>query len=282
MTKMNLFATFLTSAQPAANFRKENEANRAVLQKLTINNREHTIISSESMRNALRDILAARGLPSNRSRVLDAAQLSVQFAEFFDADKYIDDFIFGYMLADQKKSAKREGPLRLNIAVSTTPYRQDTTFHQSPMLTGGVQTKTSSLLHKEVAYTAYQFPLALCLRDFAAKKEWYKELLTAIGDLSNVAGNHARHYYDMAPLSFIARLTPRLAPGYKTYGFGEDGSFSDLARINSGDLPGKEFIIAGELARKLPSEEKTRLVGEGVRFFDNPQAALEVLSSEGF
>lgn len=317
----NLFMSILTNTAPASNYRGESENNRSVLQKLTIGDEEHLVISSESMRNALREILSS-SLPTNRSRVHDDTQLAVRFKGPNDENTYADDFIFGFMRvegsseealseeeiaaaaaeaaateASGKKSkgkgkgpattkkvagekAKRVSPLRMNMAVSTSPYRQDQTFHQSPKVQaeGGFKEKGSVLYHKEAAVTAFQYPVALHFPDFEGKAAWGTALLDAIGELTGVAGGHARNFYEMAPRSIVARVTKSRVAGYETYGFNEEGGFNDLTRINAGDLSGKEFVVAGELARKMPVEEKERLVAEGVRFFDNPQQALKFLS----
>jgi CRISPR-associated protein Cst2 len=172
----------------------------------------------------------------------------------------------------------------MNMAVALSPYRFDATFHQSPLNAGKSPWKnstTSALLHREVSHTAYQYPFALNLNDCAPKAAWAKALLAAIGELSNVAGSHARSYFEMAPRSLVARLTPSLVCGFDTYGFDRDGGFADLARIRVGDLPGKEFVVAGALAREMKAEDKKRLEGEGVRFFDNPQGALRQLATDG-
>ncbi len=55
--KMNLFATVLTYPAPSANYRGESELNRTVIQKITDGRFDYPIISPESMRNALREIL---------------------------------------------------------------------------------------------------------------------------------------------------------------------------------------------------------------------------------
>jgi len=117
MSKKNLFATVLTYAAPSSNYRGESEENRTVLQKITTGGAEHAVISPESMRNALRDILAAKGLPCNRSRIHDADQLAVEFKDYPDPKTFADDFLFGYMVAqdvDKARKAKAEDPqLRL-------------------------------------------------------------------------------------------------------------------------------------------------------------------------
>jgi CRISPR-associated protein Cst2 len=291
----NLFATVLTYAAPSSNYRGESEENRTVLQKITKGDTEYTVISPESMRNALREILAGWGLPMNRTRLHYEDQLAVEFKAFPDAATYADDFLFGFMVADDKavkankgKPAKRDSVLRMNLALALTPYRFDATFHQSPLNAGASPWKnasTSALLHREVAHTAYQYPFALSGADCAGQKEgraWAQKLLRAIGQLANVAGGHARSYYEMAPRSIVARLTPSLVGGFDTYGFDEKGGFPELARIKPGDLPGKEMWLGGELARTLPEAEKAHLVTEGVHVYDNPQALLDAIGKAAF
>ncbi len=291
MTKLkNLFCTVLTHAAPSSNYRGESEENRTIIQKITKGDHEYAVISPESMRNALRDILAQRELPMNRTRLRDEDQLAVEFKDFPNAEVYADDFLFGYLVADnkemkkQKRPAKRDSVLRMNMAVALSPYRFDATFHQSPLNAGASPWKnstSSALLHREVSHTAYQYPFALNLNDCAMKAKWGKALLGAIAELSNVAGSHARSYFEMAPRSLVARLTTSLVCGCDTYGFNVDGGFPDLSRVRDVDLPGNEFVVAGALAREMPVKDKERLEGEGVRFFDSPQAALHQLALDG-
>lgn len=284
----NLFATVLTYPAPSSNYRGESEENRTVLQKIAKGSKEYTVISPESMRNALREILAKGGLPCNRTRLHDQDQLAVEFKEFPDAEKYADDFLFGFMVADndaikknKNRPAKRDSILRMNMAVALTPYRFDATFHQSPLNAGRSPWKnasTSALLHREIAHTAYQYPFALALSDCKAQPEWSKALLQAIGQLSDVAGGHARSYYEMAPKSIVARLTPNLVAGYDTYGFDEKGEWAELKRIHADDLPGHELWIAGDIVRHLESVQRARLEGEGVKLYDNPQKLLDEIA----
>jgi len=293
-TKLNLFATVLTYAAPSSNYRGESEENRTVLQKIVKAGAEHTVISPESMRNALREMLAAKGLPMNRRRLHDQDQLAVEFKAFPDAAKYADDFLFGYMVADNDaikknkgKPPKRDSVLRMNMAVALSPYRFDATFHQSPLNAGESPWKnasSSALIHREVVHTAYQYPFALALGDCDGKdaKGWTKALIEAIGELSNVAGGHARSYFEMAPRSLVARLTPRLVAGFDTYGFDEKGGFPELSRIAEGDLPGSEMWVAGEIVRELGDDEKKRLKAAGARLYGNPQQALLDLGKAGF
>lgn len=290
----NLFASVLTYAAPSSNYRGESEENRTVLQKITIGGHEHTVISPAAMRNALREILSVRGLPMNRRRLHDQVQLAVEFKDFPDASKYADDFLFGFMVADKKalkdhkgQPSKRDSVLRMNLAVALEAYRFNATFHQSPLNAGASTWKnagSSALLHSEVAHTAYQYPFALCLQDCAVGDGpgWTRALLGAIGELSGVAGGHARSYYEMSPRSVVLRFTSRLVAGFDTYGFRPDGSFPELSRIHPDDLPGEEFWIGGALARDMSGEQRARLESEGVKFYDNPQTLLDAVARRAF
>lgn len=290
MTLKNLFCTVLTYAAPSSNYRGESEENRTIIQKVTKGDHEYAVISPEAMRNALREILALRELPMNRRRLLDEDQLAVEFKDYPDAETYADDFLFGYLVADNKeikklkRPAKRDSVLRMNMAMALQPYRFDATFHQSPLNAGGSKWKnatTSALLHREVSHTAFQYPFALNLEDCKNKKSWAKALLAAIAELSNVAGGHARSYFEMAPRSIVARLTKSLVGGFDTYGFDRNGHFPELSRINTNDLPGAEFVVAGALARELAPDETERLASLGVQLFDNAEAGLAQLAKDG-
>ena len=221
---MNLFATILTYPAPSANYRGESEQNRTVIQKITDGRLEYPIISPEAMRNALREILAGYGLPCNRSRLHDEEQLAVRFAAYPNPEEYIDDFFFGYLVAvgstDRKKiieklkedrrdsfQFKRDSILRMNLAKGIEPYRHNSIFTQSPKNSDDSpwqNADTSALLHRETAQTAFQYPFALNLNECReakfrkrtgedeTKAIGLKYLLKAIGELSGVAGNHAR------------------------------------------------------------------------------------------
>jgi CRISPR-associated protein Cst2 len=249
------------------------------------------------MRNALREILAKRlgadswGKTINRRRLHEEGQLAVEFSDFPDAGKYADDFLFGYMVADEKemkekkRPAKRDSVVRMNLAVSVEPYKFDATFHQSPLTAGGSPWKNdtkSNLLHREVSWTAYQYPFALAGSDFTDEKEraWGRHLIAAIADLSDVAGGHARAYYEMAPHSIVVRLTPRLVAGFDTYAFRSNGSWGELSRLNASDLqPLSEFWIGGGVVRQMDKKDRDAIEGAGVHVRDNAQALLDEVSA---
>src|SRR4051812_22765429 len=98
----NLFATVLTYAAPSANYRGENELNRQVIQKVTDGRFEYAVISPEAIRNAIRETLANYGLPTNRQRLDDEEQLAVRFKDYPWPERYVDDFLFGYLVANRK------------------------------------------------------------------------------------------------------------------------------------------------------------------------------------
>ena len=286
---MNLFATVLTYPTPTANYRGESEQNRTVIQKITDGRFEYPIISPEAMRNALREILAGYGLPCNRSRLHDEEQLAVKFVEYPDPEKYVDDFFFGYLVVPKGKSRKeilnevgedrrntfqfkRDSILRMNLAKGTEPYRHNSILTQSPKNIDSPwkNADSSALLHRETVQTAFQYPFALNLNE--CKEATFRKgtgevigleyLLKAISELSSVAGNHARSYYEMAPASIVIRLSESLVAGYNTYGFTKDGDFPEVTDgIRKEDYPGDEFFIGGKIVKEM-SEEDFRTLEE--------------------
>jgi len=292
---LNLFATALTHAAPSANYRGESEENRAVLQKLRKGGQAYAVISPEAMRSALREALRVYGLPLNRRRVRGEEQLTVEFQDYPDPGRFADDFLFGFMVADREAMAahpgrpsKRDSLLRMNFARACSPCAFDATLHQAPRQGGASpwgQTGRAGLFCREVADTAFQYPFALALGDCLDAPEgpaWTRALLRGLGELSRVAGGHARSSFEMAPRSLVVRLTPSLAAGFDTYGFDEAGGFPELARLNAQDLPGQEFWLGGALVRDLPPRERERLAGQGARLFDSPPRLLEELGRTVF
>lgn len=180
---MNLFATVLTNVAPSANYRGESEQNRSVIQRVTLGRFEYAVISPEAMRNALREILCGYGLPCNRKRLPDERELAVQFENYPYPERYVDDFFFGYLVADRKQvpdhvltardgefQFKRDSILRMNLALALEPYRHDALFTQSPLTIKNnaapwQNATTSALLHRDTTVTAYQYPLAINLND---------------------------------------------------------------------------------------------------------------------
>jgi CRISPR-associated protein Cst2 len=299
---MNLFFSCLTQPAPSANYRGESEQNRAIIQKITIGEQEYPVISPEAIRNALREMLQNYGLPCNRHREHNEDQLAVSFEDYPNAEKFVDDFYFGYMVANRKeiKDApkdypyKRDSVLRNNLAVGLTPYRYETLFTQSPKTVergGGDKPKwknagSSQLLHREMTYTAYQFPVALNLKDCKVgekeasdkHKTWFATLLQAFSELNGVAGNHARSYFEMSPVAVIARTTNRLASGFPLYPYLDGEEVSVITDILSDDLPGSEFVLGGNIVKELTDEKRNALEAKGAKLFRTSERAFNHLS----
>lgn len=328
---VNLFATVLTYPAPSANYRGESELNRAVIQKVTDGRFEYPIVSPEAMRNALREILIGYGLNTNRTRLNDEEQLAVRFEDYPWPDKYADDFLFGYLVADRKQipdetrksrefTFKRDSVLRMNLAKGLAPYRHDALLTQSPLTMKNPSSpwqnaNASALLHRETVVTAFQYPFALNIDDFALgderppvdgvqapgggsyrtrgeqRADWLRHLLKAISELNGVAGNHARSYFEMAPASIVIRVTDSLVAGHDLYAFKPDRTAPDvfgLPEIVVGvlhgespaeaDYPGEELIIGGKIVREtVPLDEATqgRLRERGVSLHRTARAALD-------
>ena len=288
---MNLFATVLTYPalqQPII----EERVNRTALSFRKLQTDGWNIPSSRRKQCEMRfeKSWRAMALPCNRSRLHDEEQLAVRFADYPNPEEYIDDFFFGYLVAassaDRKKILdelkkderdfrfKRDSILRMNLAKGIEPYRHDSVFTQSPRNSEDSPWKNaddSALLHRETVQTAFQYPFALNLNQCESVKfkkttgedkeieaEGLRYLLKAIGELSGVAGNHARSYYEMAPASIVIRLSESLVAGYNTYGFTKEGDFPEVIDgIREGDYPADEFFIGGKIVKDM-SEESTQ------------------------
>lgn len=308
---MNLFGTVLTYTAPSANYRGENAENRAVIQKITKGRFEYPIISPEAMRNALRETLGQLGLPCNRSRMHDEDQPAIEFKDYPNADEFADDFFMGWLIAagssDRKKiekelkgknrdldrfSFKRDSVVRMNMAVGLEPYRHNTVFTQSPQdksdkdAKAHKNTDNAQLLHRETAVTPYQYPFALNLDDCSEKPDWTKTLLQAVGQLNNVAGNHARSYFEFAPASIVLRLTTQLVAGYDSYGFRVADEQHSLPEVVDGiladDFLGDEFFVGGTLVKQMTDDQQTALSGKGVTLDRNPQRLLQTVGKQAF
>ena len=187
----------------------------------------------------------------------------------------------------------------MNLAKGLEPYRHNTVFTQSPQdktskdVKSVVNADSSQLLHRETAVTAFQYPFGLNLNECKAKPEWTRSLLKGIGELNDVAGNHARSYFEMAPASIVVRLTKSLVAGYGTYGFKTDGSFPVVIegilherKINgkppeaNPDYPGNEFYFGGKLVKDMKPEVSEKLQKQGVTLERDPRRLLEIVADK--
>ena len=104
----------------------------------------------------------------------------------------------------------------------------------------------------EVHATRYQYGFALTPEDLSDKRRAL-DVVDAIINLSDVAGNHARFLFDFAPDSIFFRWTDDFAPRM-LYGFQVDknsrlGVPELLHRVTAGDIDPRELIVGGSIAR---------------------------------
>ncbi|WP_066378014.1 type I-B CRISPR-associated protein Cas7/Cst2/DevR [Anabaena sp. CA = ATCC 33047] len=307
----HLFGNILTTYGTAANNRGENEGNTTTLQKLIWKGEVHSTVSSEAIRWALRYHWQNAGYPVNRRWDENAQPVADHIWEDpnFDDIRFIDDDVLGFMQAEaakveaadeseveiqnstqdenqttsqgeEKKTSQRKrkqrpkgrisarrGVLEVTRAVSTIPYAGDITFNSM----SGKKGRTS-LYATEVHATRYQYGFALTPNRLKDKSRIHAVLdgLISIGD---VAGNHARFFYDFSPDSIILRWTHDFSPRL-LYCFEEDElrniSTPDLVRrVEAGDIDPKELWIGGAIASTLENL--------GANLFPGVKATVEAL-----
>jgi CRISPR-associated protein Cst2 len=272
--RLHLFGTVLTYASPSSNHRGKGDDTESPLQTITKQGRDLPVMSAYAIRSALRQMLIMEGLPSNRSRINDGGAPKVEFKDFPDPDRYADDFLFGFCVTDRTAVAahpdqpsRRDSVFRNNMAVALSSDI-NTHLQQAPRNTEDSpwnNIKETSLLYRQVIYTAYQYPFALALSDCLPQPEWTAALIKAIGQLNRVAGGDSVSHFQMGPRSIIIRLTPSLVAGYDNYGFQEDGSFKELNRLVNGELP-------EDIQQKLKDRK--------VHLIDSPQKLLDEVSQK--
>lgn len=202
----NVFGSVLTNVAPASNYRGETQNVRAVLQKLTKSDGEqYTLVSAEAIRSRLREMLRDDSkIELNRKRVINPTkekktketgadqdeekkdQITVEFRDLPNRNKFADDLLFGFLMIDKDKKAallerggEKQGDsiLRVNYAVSLDPFPRYNfhTMHQSPLASTDSAYKNaekSALIEREVHVTAFQYPFGLNLNDLRHIRGW--------------------------------------------------------------------------------------------------------------
>jgi CRISPR-associated protein Cst2 len=295
-----MFGTILTYEAPSSNYGGENADgdNRNSLQKMPIDGVEYPFVSSNAYRNALRESMERLGgfewgKNINRRRVLDDPnpQAQVAYSAIPDEDKYFDDLVFGYVIANSKELSKdgaaikhgRDSLLFVNHFRAITPYlHAAASFHQSPKDTSKIvaNSKESVLFHREIVNTSFQAPFGLDIHGFVGKPKVLTALLSSIGDPGMVSGNQARTLFDFSPRSIVVRLCNAGCGQYKAYGFDKDGNFTDLSRINESDLDAKEWWLGGEVVRDMNEKRRKELESLGAKLYLNPQRMLADIAKE--
>lgn len=276
----HLFATIVTSTAVAANNRGEGDGSTlSTLQKITRGNEQYTTVSAEAIRWGLREYfqnLHSKGVkvnrtfnPDNDEYVLAGEQENKKNKSLpvYDAQKYVDDDLFGYMNAkkgeDNKDATKkRRGALEVSRAISIDPYWGDIAFGSK----GGKKDNTS-IHSSEVHCTAYQYTIALTPETLKDPKR-AALMLDAIGAVRHVGGNHARFLYDFRPESIVIRVTPDPSPwimdSFKRMG-DTVGCPKLLRLVEVGDVAPSELIVAGEIADSPYGQQLSKLGVKVVR-----------------
>lgn len=258
---LHLFGNIVTANGVAANNRGETEGNITTLQKILWKGQNHTTVSAEAIRWAIRYYWQMKDIEVNR-KWDDAKEDHVWQDEKWKGwqkdtgETYIDDDLMGYMKAEGGKSEgekgsteKRRGVLEISRAISTTTFVGDITFNAKSGEKGH-----TSLYGTETHATRYQYGFALTPQRLREKKRAL-DAIDAIVNLSEVAGNHSRFLFDFSPESIVLRMTNDPAPRI-LYCFEENGdnkiTAGELARrIKSGDISADEIYIGGPVSEDV-------------------------------
>jgi CRISPR-associated protein Cst2 len=282
----HLFGLVITPYGTAANNRGESEGNTTTLQKLLWKGEVHTTVSAEAIRWAFRyfwqekngyNSVNRRWNKSKEDHDWQDQKWNAWLSEKDDEKKmptFIDDDLLGFMKAEggKKEGAdKRRGALEVTRAISLSPFEGETFFS-----TLSEKVKGNKSIHiTEVHATQYQYGIALTPESLREKARVI-DVVDAIINLAEVAGNHSRFLYDFAPDSVVFRWTDDFAPRF-LYGFNMDSeshiSFPTvLEKVRSGDISANELFIGGKIVQTLTKEEKEIL---GIKFNAEGKEELE-------
>lgn len=281
----HVFGAILTPLGTAANNRGLTEGNTTTLQKLVWNGQVHTTVSAESIRFALRRLLAKAEEQGTNRRYNEAERVNewqdAAFKRWEPKSKetpFIDDDLLGFMAAESAKDEQEKGSvkvrravLEISRAVSLTPWPGDVTFNAaSPGATPSAQKKKGANpvpYATEMHATQYQYGFALTPEKLH-KPARAIAALEGLVNLGEVAGNHGRFLFDFSPESIILRVTADPAPRL-LYGFGvENGQVHAndvLRKAKAGDIDPKELVIGGRIASTINHLLPGATVVDGVK-----------------
>lgn len=244
--------TIVTPLGVASNNRGEGDGGvMSTLQKVIFNNFEYTSVSADAIRWAIREYFQVN-YPEQTNRTYDAIKDKYHLKdEKYNAIKYMDDDLLGFMSAkkdnnNKDATVKRRGVVEVSRSVSLDKYHENTVFSS----TGGEKGKTS-IHQSEVHYTQYHFTVTLTPESLEDPSRALV-LLDAIKHIRHVGGNHARFLYDFSPESIILRVTHDSAPRIMdAFIRGEETnvnlSNSFLRKLKSGDILASELIVGGAI-----------------------------------
>jgi CRISPR-associated protein Cst2 len=277
----HVFGAIVTHHGIAANNRGETDGNVTTLQKLLWQGEVHTTVSAESIRFALRRLLA-EAEKAGTHRVWDENKRANTWKkDDFDPDKFIDDDLLGFMSAEAAEeegeagtATVRRAVLEVARAVSLGPWGGDVTFNAASIgATPSAAKKGANPVPygTEIHATRYQYGFAMT-PERLKKPARAKSAIEKLCALGTVAGNHGRFLFDFSPESVVFRITDDPAPRL-LYVF--EQCIKDavdaprlLERAKSGDIKADELIIGGGFASTKTADELKKLgaaVEPGVR-----------------
>ncbi len=211
-----LTITYLTNVSYASLNGSDKEAdNISSIKKIQMaNGREYPYKSSQAIRRDLREQLAVMG--ENLSETEIAKQAKGAATTQGKPQEFIDDDLFGFMLAD-KETIKRTSPVRVSPLISLEPYRGELDFATNYM---GVQAGgTPNIFESEIHSGLYRGTILIELDrvgvadastyvldlENTEKKRRVSMLLDAIQNLWGV-GRQSRFLADISPKFVCAAL----------------------------------------------------------------------------
>ncbi|MGQ4648918.1 type I-B CRISPR-associated protein Cas7/Cst2/DevR [Lyngbya aestuarii] len=267
----HLFGNLLTHYGSASLNHGQSTGNVTHLQKVCWHNKIHSTVSGDAIRWALRYYWQQQDYEVNR--VWDADTFTHQLIdENFDAVRFIDDDVLGYMgieaakeelieeesaTPSKKKKIKktkgtskpRLGALGVNRAISLIPYNGNITFNAK----SGAKDRTSLHFH-EYHNTRYQYGLALDPHHLKDKSRIFA-VIDGLMSIRKVGGHNNVFCYDFSPESLVLRWTQENSP-HLFYCFEQHQSeptiSSDLIeQVEVQDIEGSELWIGGKIAKNL-------------------------------
>ena len=277
-----LTLTYLTRASYASLNGSDKEAdNISSIKKIRMNDGlEYPYKSSQAIRRDLREQLAVMDWELSEAAL--AKQTKGAAATLGDPETYIDDDLFGFMIAD-KVTKKRTGPVRVSPLISLEPYRGELDFATNYM---GVKAGGNpNIFETEIHSGFYRGTILIELdRIGVADAETYKldlgagekkrrvaALLDAIQNLWGI-GRQSRFLADISP-KFVAAALMRV----------KNPVFMECVRVRSeGEEEEKKlgFVEYGLIENTLKDCEKAVVhwvLGERKGFFSRDMTAAKPL-----
>lgn len=277
-----LTLTYLTHASYASLNGSDKEAdNISSIKKIRMNDGlEYPYKSSQAIRRDLREQLAVMDWELSEAAL--AKQTKGAAATLGDPETYIDDDLFGFMIAD-KVTKKRTGPVRVSPLISLEPYRGELDFATNYM---GVKAGGNpNIFETEIHSGFYRGTILIELdRIGVADAETYKldlgagekkrrvaALLDAIQNLWGI-GRQSRFLADISP-KFVAAALMRV----------KNPVFMECLRVRSeGEEEEKKlgFVEYGLIENTLKDCEGAVVhwvLGERKGFFSRDTAAAKPL-----